>query len=137
MTQEIARRPLPITVLSILLLLFGLFALFGSLFLWGQGFILQAPPQVDVAFPITDVLVNAPASILAAIGLWRLKRFGFLAAYFVAGFYVYASVYIFVEVFQGGPPYPVEILVPQILAVLVAVGLIVYPERYRDRFQGA
>ena len=52
----------------------------------------------------------------------------------MAGFYIYASVYIFVEVIQDGPPYPVEIVAPQALAVLVAIGLIVYPERFRERF---
>jgi len=134
MAEQNPGRPLPITVLSSLLFLFGIFAFVGSVFLWGQRFILQAPEGVDVAFPLTDILVNAPASIIAAVGLWRLKRFGYLAAYFVAGFYIYASVYIFIEVAQGGPPYPVEIVVPQVLAVLVAIGLLIYPERYRDRF---
>jgi lipopolysaccharide export LptBFGC system permease protein LptF len=80
------------------------------------------------------MVVNAPASIVAAIGLWKLKRYGQRAAHFVAGFYVYASVYIFVEVAQGGPPYAVEIVVPQILALLVAIALLIAPERYRERF---
>jgi ABC-type Na+ efflux pump permease subunit len=135
MSVESARRPPSITLLAIVLLLFGIFAFVGSLFLWGQGFILQAPEGVDVAFPITDSLVNAPASILAAIGLWTLKRFGYLASYFVAGFYIYASVYIFVEVITGGPPYPVEIVIPQVLAVLAAVALLIYPDRHRARFR--
>jgi hypothetical protein len=134
MAEAHTRRPAPITVLSILLFLFGLFAFVGSAFMWGEGFILQFPEGVNYGFPVTDILVNASASIVAATGLWRLKRYGYLASYFVAGFYVYASVYIFVEVIQGGPPYPVEIVAPQALAVLVAIGLIVYPERFRERF---
>ena len=135
MSNQAAVRPLSITLLAIVLLLFGIFAFAGSLFLWGQGFILRAPEGIDVAFPITDILVNAPASILAAIGLWKLRRFGYLAGYFVAGFYVYASVYIFVEVFAGGPPYPVEIVVPQVLAVVAAVALLIFPDRHRARFR--
>ena len=134
MAEKNGKRPLPITVLAILLVLFGIFAFAGSVFLWGQGFVLNPPEGASIAFPITDILVNAPASILAGIGLWRLRRYGFLAAYFVAGFYVYASVYIFAELFEAGPPYPVEILVPQILAVLVAIGLLIYPGQFRDRF---
>lgn len=135
MSVESAKRPLSITVLAIVLLLFGIFAFAGSLFLWGQGFILQAPEGVDLAFPITDILVNAPASILAAIGLWTLRRFGYLASYFVAGFYIYASVYIFIEVITGGPPYPIEIVIPQVLAVLAAVALLILPDRHRARFR--
>jgi hypothetical protein len=134
MPEENAERPLPITVLSLLLFIFGVFAFVGSVFMWGEGFILQTPRGADLAFPITDILVNAPASIVAAFGLWRLKRYGYLAGFFVAGFYIYASVYIFLEVIQGGPPYPAEIIVPQVLAVLVAVGLLIYPDRYRRLF---
>lgn len=126
--------PLSIRILAIVLVLFGLLAFLGSAFLWGQGFILQPPEGVALAFPITDMVVNAPASILAAVGLWKLKRYGHRAAYFVAGFYIYASVYIFVEVAEGGPPYAIEIIVPQVLAVLAAIALLIVPERYRERF---
>ena len=134
MSQAGQSTPLSLRILSIVLVMFGLLAFFGSAFLWGQGFILQPPEDVALAFPITDMLVNAPASIVAAVGLWRLKRYGHRAAYFVAGFYIYASVYIFVEVAEGGPPYAVEIIVPQVLAVLAAVALLIVPERYRERF---
>jgi hypothetical protein len=126
--------PLPIRILAVVLFLFGLLAFFGSVFLWGEGFILQFPPGVDYAFPITDILVNAPASIVASIGLWKLRRYGYVAAQFVAGFYVYASVEIFVEVIQSGPPYPVEIVAPQVLAVAVAIVLVVYLWHVQELF---
>ena len=132
---ENRHRPLPITVLSILLLLFGVFAFVGSVFVWGECFVLQCPPGADLAFPVTDILVNAPASILTAAGLWRLKRYGYLGSYFVAGFYIYASVHIFVGLAQGGSSYPLEIIAPQVLAVLVGIALLVYANRYRERFR--
>jgi len=66
--------------------------------------------------------------------LWKLRRYGYVAAQFVAGFYVYASVEIFVEVIQSGPPYPVEIVVPQVLAVAVAIALVVYLWRVQELF---
>lgn len=134
MSQASMSAPLSLRVLAIVLVLFGLLAFLGSAFLWGQGWILQPPEDVALAFPITDMVVNAPASIAAAVGLWKLKRYGHRAAYFVAGFYVYASVYIFAEVTQGGPPYAAEIIIPQVLAVLAAIALVVLPERYRERF---
>ena len=134
-TERQAIRPSLIRPLAALLFLFSLFAFFGSLFLWGEGFLLAFPPGVDYRFPVADVLVNAPASLIAAIGLWRMKRYGYVAAQFVAGFYVYASVEIFVEVAQGGPPYPVEIVGPQILAVLVALALVLYLWRVQDSFR--
>ncbi len=125
MAESKRQAPITIQILSVILLLFGLFAFMGSLFTWGQGFIFNFPHGVDLAFPITDLIVNAPASIVAAIGLWKLKRVGFVSGYFVSGFYIYASVEIFVRVFQAGAPYKVEILVPQIMAVMVAVALLV------------
>ncbi len=135
MTQPVDRPLIPVRILSGVLFLFGLFALAGSLFLWGQGFLFQFPPGVDLVFPITDLLVNAPASIIAAVGLWQMRRYGYVAAQFVAGFYIYASVEIFVRVAQGGPPYALEILIPQILAVVVAVCLVVYLWRVQAQFR--
>ena len=58
-----------------------------------------------------------------------------MASQFVAGFYVYASVEIFVDVAQGVLPAAPEILGPQVLAVLVAIGLVFYLWRVQDRFQ--
>jgi hypothetical protein len=128
--------PIFVKILAILLSLFGLLAFAGSAFLWGEGFILNPPAGIDLAFPITDILVNAPASIAAAVGLWRMRQWGYTASQFVAGFYIYASVEIFVQVAQEGPPYAVEIVAPQALAVLVAVALVVYLWRIRDQFTG-
>ena len=93
-----SRSPIPVRILSIVLFLFSLFAFFGSLFMWGDGFLLAFPQGVDYRYPVTDLLVNAPASMIAAIGLWGMKRYGYVASQFVAGFYIYTSVEIFVEV---------------------------------------
>jgi hypothetical protein len=126
--------PTSVKVLSVVLFFFGLFAFLGSLFLWGEGFLFSFPAGVDYGFPITDILVNTPASIIAAIGLWKMRRYGYIASQFVAGFYIYASVEIFVHVFQAGPPYAMEILIPQVLAVLVAVMLVFYLWPLQDDF---
>jgi len=127
--------PLPIKVLSIMLFLFGIFAFVGSLFLWGEGFLPNFPEGVDYSFPIADILINTPANIIAAVGLWRLKRYGFVASQFCAGFYLYASVEIFVKVGQGDLPASLEIILPQVLAILVAISLIFYLWRVQDTFQ--
>jgi hypothetical protein len=126
MQEKNSTPPVGVKTLSILLFLFSVFAFFGSLFMWGEGFLFSFPEGVDYAFPVTDILVNAPASMIAAIGLWQLRRYGYVAAQFVAGFYIYASVEIFVHVIQDGPPYAIEIVLPQILAVAVALGLVFY-----------
>ncbi|MCK4830092.1 hypothetical protein KA005_80985 [bacterium] len=136
MTEHQSRIPILVRILAILLFLFSLFAFFGSLFMWGEGFLLQFPEGADYRFPITDILVTAPASMIAAIGLWGMRRYGYVVSQFVAGFYIYASVEIFVEVVQAGPPYVIEIIVPQIMAVAVAATLVVYSWRIREMFGG-
>lgn len=134
MAEKNKPRPWPVTTLAILLFLFSLLAFFGSLFLWGDGFLLQFPADVDLAFPITDILVNATTSMIAAIGLWKMKRYGYIVSQFVAGFYVYASVEIFVHVAQGDLPNTLAIITPQVLAVLVAISLVFYLWRIQNLF---
>ena len=133
MTEK-TKSPMAVKVLAAVLFLFGLLAFFGSAFLWGEGFILHPPADTDLGFPVTDILVNAPASIIAAVGLWRMKQWGYVASQFVAGFYVYASVEIFVHAAQERPPYAPEIVAPQVLAVVVAIALVVYLWRIRGQF---
>jgi len=134
MSNDQARAPWQVKTLSVLLFLIGVFAFVGSLFLWGEGFLLDFPEGKDLAFPITDILVNAPASITASVGLWKMRRYGYVAAQFVAGFYIYASVEIFVHVAQGGLSSGAEIIVPQVFAVGVALALVFYLWPIQERF---
>ena len=134
MSAQHKARPTGVSVLAIVLFLFSLFTFFGSLFMWGDGFLLSFPPGVDYHFPVTDILVNAPASFIAAIGLWKMRQWGYVAAQFVAGFYIYASVEIFVLVIQQGPPFPIEIVIPQVAAVVTALFLVFYLWQVRARF---
>jgi hypothetical protein len=101
----------------------------------GKGLPTLLPARRGLSFPITDILVNAPASLIAAIGLWQGRKIGYIAAQFVAGFYIYASVEIFVMVFQEPPPYPLEILIPQVLAMIVAAFLVFYLWRLQKLFR--
>ena len=134
MTKQQLKSPIPVRILAILLFLFSLFAFLGSLFMWGEGFLFQFPEGADYRYPVTDILVNAPVSMIAAIGLWGMRRYGYVASQFVAGFYIYASVEIFVDVVQNGPPYSIEIVLPQVMAVAVAVVLVVYLWRIQAKF---
>lgn len=129
-----SRSPIPVKILAGILFLFSLFAFFGSLFMWGEGFLFSFPEGVDYRYPVSDILVNTPASMIAAIGLWRMKQYGYVASQFVAGFYIYASVEIFVELIQNGPPYAIEIIVPQAVAVILAVVLVGYLWRIKKMF---
>jgi len=116
--------PWVIKVFSIQLIVLGGFAGLGSLMLWGQGFLFAFPKDVPLASPMADFFINSPLSVLAGIGLWRMRQFGYVTAQIVAGFYIYASVLIFVDMFQGRLPSSPEIWGPQAYAVLMGLGLI-------------
>ncbi len=127
-------QPVIFKILAVLFFLFGLAALFGSLFLWGEGFVLSFPEGVDLGLPVADILINAPASILTAIGLWGMRKWGKYMAWFTAGFYLYASVEIFAHYAQLGELSNMAITLPQAVAVLAAVVVMVVSWKYRDRF---
>ena len=63
--------------------------------LWGQGFLFAFPADIPLASPMADFFINFPLSVLAGIGLWRMRQYGYVAAQIVAGFYIYASMLIF------------------------------------------
>jgi hypothetical protein len=119
--------------LGVVFILFGLLAIGGSLILWGEGFYFQFPSGVDLSLPTADIFINGPASILTGLGLWKMRKWGFAMAWFTAGFYIYASVEIFVWADQEGTLSP-EIIVPQVLAVLAAVLVMVLTWRKQGDF---
>jgi hypothetical protein len=140
MTSTDVKAPAFVRVLAVFYALVGMFTLIGSLFLWGEGFLFAFPAGVDYAFPVTDILVNAPASFIAAVGLWTMRRYGYVAAQFCAGFYLYASIHIFVTVAQSTTTPPGEmtaIVVPQVVAVLMAAASVVGLWPIQEHFEMA
>jgi len=129
-----AHQPVMVKVLAVTLILFGIFAGVGSMMLWGQGFLFAFPKNISLATPIADFFINFPVSVLAGVGLWQMRKYGYIAAQFAAGFYIYASVLIFTDMFQGELPVSPEIWVPQTAAVIVGLLLVFYLWMVRDRF---
>ena len=126
--------PWLVKLLAGLLILLGGFAGVGSLMLWGQGFLFAFPADIPLASPMADFFINFPLSVLAGIGLWRMRQYGYVAAQIVAGFYIYASMLIFVDMFQGRLPASPEIWGPQAFAVLMGLVLIFYLWPMREKF---
>lgn len=124
-----------IRTLAVFLFIIGFFAFVGSIFLWGKGFILDFPKDVDYVFPVSDLLINVPTSIIAAVGLWRNKKYGYVASQIFSGFGLYASIEIFVKVIQGDLTNSAEIMIPQIITVALAMILIIYLWRIKEEFK--
>lgn len=120
-------------VLGILFFLFGILAIAGSVLLWGEGLYFNFPTSIDLALPTADIFINGPASILTGLGLWKTRKWGYAMAWFTSGIYLYASAEIFVWAVQEGNLTP-EIVVPQALAVFVAVIVMYTSWKKRDQF---
>lgn len=134
MSKNRPLRPRGVTFLAVWLVLLGVFATISSLYLWGEGFLWTFPADADYIFPVSDLLVTVPAVFLAAAGLWRMTWWGYAVANFVAGILVYSSVGVFVMLFQQGPPYPFQFVLPPISGLLIVVILVIYLWRIREQF---
>ena len=121
-------------ILGIVFILFGIFAIAGSVFLWGEGIYFEFPGDIDLALPTADIFINGPASILTGLGLWKTRKWGYVMAWFTAGIYLYASVEVFVWALQEGNLTP-EIVIPQTLAVIVAVIVMYSSWKKKDQFK--
>jgi hypothetical protein len=136
MNQAVIKTPIPVKILAVLLIFLGIFAGLGSLILWGQGFLFNFPGNIKLGTPIADFFINFPASVIAGVGLWRMRRYGYAASQFVAGIYIYASILIFADMFQGELPSSPEIWAPQALAVVIGLILVFYLWGLRNQFDG-
>lgn len=99
----------------------------------GEGFYFSFPKEVDLALPSADFFINGPASILTGVELWKMRKWGYAMAWFTSGFYLYASVEIFVWSWQESNM-TLSILLPQFLAVIVAFAMMRTCWRWKDHF---
>ena len=103
-----------------LFLLTGIFALVGSLFTWGLGWIFAQPQLKDVLMPLADLFITAPLSILAALGIWLKKDWGIPTGLMASGIYIFGSVLVYISIVWNGPPYPLQFVIPPIFGFCFA-----------------
>ena len=78
---------------GILFLVTGFLALIGALYTWGRGPIWTAEP-VFALIPLADLLLAAPASVVAGIALLLKKSWALRWTLLVSGMYVYGSILV-------------------------------------------
>ncbi|MHA2298693.1 MAG: hypothetical protein ACXAEU_07405 [Candidatus Hodarchaeales archaeon] len=132
LTTNIAK---PAKILAVSLFTTGIFAAVGSLYTWGDGFLFTAPLGTDLSIFIADLVIAAPASLLAAAGYWRLRRWGVLAGLFVTGTYIYGSISVYVMVLQAGPPYDLTLVIPPVFGIGLSLALIYWTWKNLELFE--
>jgi len=99
----------------------GIFALVGALFSWGRGWLFSQTDLSDVLIPMADLVLTGPLSLVAAYGLWRNRVWGIHLGLVTAGTYMLGSVLVFISLIWLGRPYPMQLVVPPIFGLGIAV----------------
>lgn len=117
-------------ILSISLYLTGIFAIVGSLYTWGDGWIFTAPDGTDFQLYITDMLVTAPATIISGIGFQKLKKWVIVSGIFTSGILIYGSALVYVDVILNGAPYLLKLILPPIFGIGLSIAIIYWVKKY-------
>ena len=106
---------------SILFFTTGVFALVGSLFCWGDGWLFEQTNLQRIILPLADLILTAPLSLLTAYGIASKKYWGIYFGIFTAGIYSLGSLLVFISVFWNGYPYPIQLIIPPIFGLSITI----------------
>ncbi|NMC06867.1 MAG: hypothetical protein GYA24_16735 [Candidatus Lokiarchaeota archaeon] len=95
----------------------GIFAAVGALYRWGDGPLFSAAPGTDLELYIAELVVAAPAAILASVGMSRLRRWGMLLVLFTTGVLIYGSILVYASILSTGFPFPLELCIPPVFGI--------------------
>jgi hypothetical protein len=108
-------------LLAVLIFLTGVFAVFGGLYTWGDGFIFSQSELLKVLIPWADILLIGPLSIICGLGLHSKKKCAFPLGLFVSGIYVFGSVLVFISILWK-QDYSWFLILPSISGLLIGIG---------------
>jgi len=99
----------------------GVFAVVGSLYSWGEGWLFNQFNLSNGLVPLGDLILTAPLSFIASCGLWFKKVWGVYIGLLTSGIYSFGSVLVFISVIWRGSPYPVQLIIPPVVGLLIAI----------------
>lgn len=99
----------------------GIFAIVGALYTWGIGPIYHQKDLLVVLIPWADLLITGPLSLLAALGVWKMRSWGYLVGLMVCGIYLFGSALVYISLIWNGSPYPPELAYPPILGICFSI----------------
>lgn len=105
-------------VFALFFLLTGIFAIVGSLFTWGDGWLFSQSDLLKSLIPLADLIVTGPISIISAFGIWNQKRWGIYLAMMCSGIYIFGSALVYIMLVWKGSPYPPELFIPPLFGMV-------------------
>ncbi|TAE48234.1 MAG: hypothetical protein EAZ89_15555 [Bacteroidetes bacterium] len=127
-------RPKPLsphTLFAWLFLTTGIFAVAGSLFSWGEGWLFSQSQLSRVLLPWGDLILTGPLSLLSAYAVGSKRAWGIYTGLLTSGMYLFGSVLVFISLIWAGKPYPLRLIIPPIAGVSIAVSLFIWVMRGR------
>jgi len=115
------KQPLTHSLFTWLFLTTGIFAIVGSFYCWGEGWLFSQRNLSNVLIPLADLIVSGPLSIISAYGLWSKRGWGIYAALLSSGVYLFGSVLVFITITWNGSPYPIQLIIPAISGMSIAI----------------
>ena len=98
----------------------------GALFCWGNGWLFSETELSVFLIPMADLIWTGPLSLAAAFGLWSKKRWGLYLGLVTSGTYILGSILVLITLFWEGRPFALEILVPAITGLSIAVSFLIW-----------
>lgn len=108
----------------------GIFAIVGALYTWGDGPIYNQMDLLIVLVPWADLLITGPLSLLAALGVWKMRSWGFTLGLMVCGIYLFGSALVYITLIWNGAPYPPELVYPPILGIGFGITYPIWLQKY-------
>jgi hypothetical protein len=104
----------------------GIFAIVGSLFTWGRGWLFYQKDLTISLIPLADLIFTAPLSLLAGYGIWAKKSWGIVLGLVTSGVYMFGSVQVYIMVFWKVPPYPLLLVIPPLFGFGIALSFLIW-----------
>lgn len=104
----------------------GIFALISSLFAWGNGWLFSIKNLDLFLMPMADLIVIGPVSIISAIGILKLKKWGAKFGILTAGAYIFSSVLVFIKLYWHGQPFPLKLIIPSVTGFIFGISFFIY-----------
>lgn len=100
--------------------LVGIFALMGSLYTWGEGWIMSNLDANMNPLIIADLLLTGPFLLMTSLALYRQKSWAIQMGMVSVGILLLGSLVVYIDLWLDGPPYLLHWALPPLLGLLLA-----------------
>ena len=113
----------------------GIFAIVGSIFTWGEGWLFIQPHKCNTLLPWADLILTAPLSLTAAYGIWARKKWWRVIGSMTCGVYLFGSVLVYLQIFWEYEPFTLQLLIPPVFGLGIVCAFLVLVIKHPSRME--